>query len=486
MAAPGPLATALKQGTRFFRWLEDLPVPLPGVIAYYMVVALIRSYFETTLLHPGIFLVVWYFWNAYFIFCFLSGALIVSFLAHRPALKTLRASMALIWIVILPPLFDYYVIGRRLPYDYLFNQQIFKAVAEFFTAGTVGVGMRIEVAIYVIAVSVYVGLMARSWPRALAASVIFFFLGIVLVAQYPGVWVPLASYAAPMLPARTYQASFLLLFYLAPSLGLIAFAVYRQNRNLAADLKRGLDVLPLGLVVLFCAAGAVFARQTVILALIGPVYVALSVITVGLCLAAGRWAGLGIGDKRTGPLWDWVAGAALVALAVSYLISGFYGTAIIVTWLVIAAATRLWALRWSNGVYGQAALSTAWAVLAFLFGAVATRYQLLPEHFLEIGRAAAVALIVAAGMYFGPALRSFDTDRRKVEAAGALVLLTFLSPLLMSRITPILIAVIGGACLAAVITWSGRRVAFIQPIGLLLALAAFVYGSGLLTTPVIL
>lgn len=472
--------------TRFMRWLEDLPISLPGVLAFYIVIAFIRSYFETTLLHPGIFLVIWFFWNAYFCFCFISASYIASIAAQRPSLKTLRASMAIVWLVIIPPLFDYYLVGRRLPYDYLFSQQIFKAVVEFFTAGTVSVGMRLEVSLYVLAVTVYVGLMARSWTRAIISGIIFFFVGIVLVAQYPGLWVPLANYAAPMLPDRPYQPSFLLLLYLVLAIAFLAIVMRRQDKDWAARIVRAVTAPPLGMVLLACLTGLVFARQTIILALTGPVYAALSLITVTFCLAAVRWAGVGDGRGKPLVLWDWAALAAVLALALGYLISGIYGVIVVAVWLFVAAAAKILTSGKPAGIYGQAALTSIWVLLAFLFGAVATRYQLLPEHLFEIGRAAAVVAIVAVGACLGPALVDAGKTKRRRQEAGLLVWFTFLSPLFFSQAKPVLFFAIGGASLAALTIWHGRWPRLVQPLGLMVALVAFIFGSGLLATPIVL
>lgn len=475
-----------KTMTRAIHRLEDMPIPLWGVLVFYVVVAFIRSYFETTLLHPGIFLVIWFMWNAYFCAGFLTFSYLVSVAARRPSLKTLRASMAIVWLVIMPPIFDFYVLGRRVPYDYLFNQQIFKAVTEFFSVSAVGMGMRLEMSIYALVMFIYIGLMTRSWLRGAVSVSIISAISLTLFAEYPGIWLPIASYAAPALPSRPYQPSFLLLFYLVIALGATALMLRRQGGNQATVLWRGLAAAPMGMALLFCLAGLVFARQTIILALIGPVYVALSLITVALCLAAVRWAGVGATRGETRASWGWAASGGLLALVLSYLVSGLYGVVVIGVWLLTAAIIKMIKQNRPSGDFGQALLSIVWAVLAFLFGAIATRYQLLPEHFIEIGRAAAVALIVGTGVFIGPALRSAGKDKRRIEAAGALVFLTFLSPLLLAATEPVRLLVVVGAGVAAVITWGGRQVRLIQPLGVLVALVAFVYSSGLLTTKVIL
>jgi 4-hydroxybenzoate polyprenyltransferase len=168
----------------------------------------------------------------FFFFVFLiSGILIISSLAQANILKvTLIVSSGLI-VIVLPPLIDYFIFQRSVPYAYILPKDFLKNFASYFLfTSNIGRGIMLEVTVILLMASFYVWIKSRSLLRAVFTGISLYVL--IGIAGTPRLFLLLPDTTDPVMSQAKHIIYFFIYFTLAQVIGL--FFLYKVDKKLPA------------------------------------------------------------------------------------------------------------------------------------------------------------------------------------------------------------------------------------------------------------
>ncbi len=168
----------------------------------------------------------------HFFFCVLtliSGILLISIINKIDIIKTTLVVAAGYILIILPPLFDHFILLRSSPYEYILPREFVKNILTFFlSTPKAGLGILIELSAFLLLASFYVFLKTNSLPRTLLTG--FFLYALMGLAATPRMYLPIPKMSELLI--MQYRHVIYFCFYLTLCIILSLIFLYRINSAL--------------------------------------------------------------------------------------------------------------------------------------------------------------------------------------------------------------------------------------------------------------
>jgi 4-hydroxybenzoate polyprenyltransferase len=181
--------------------------------------------------------------SIFFVWTFLAGGLILSWLSRTSFRSTLNL-MILVWpVTVLTPLIEHYVLGSSDRYGYISTSWLASGGFSIDDPGGLGRAQLFQLAFFCIVGAVFVHLRSRSVGRSLAA--IFMLAGLVVVSAMPGLIVPWLdpSRLPTTLPTGAIDSA-LVLYYMLLTVVLLSLGLAIDSRASLSDLRSAIRPWP--------------------------------------------------------------------------------------------------------------------------------------------------------------------------------------------------------------------------------------------------
>ncbi len=201
---------------------------------------------------------------------FLGGVIIISYFAKTSLVKVIKVVLYGWWVLILPPIIDFIVLGRTEGYRWGFSEDFLKNIFSFgLNSSYIGIGQFIMAVTICFFAGVYVFCKTKSFIRMIAAIISIYFM--MFAMGTPELY----------LPFGIEFTALLYLWYLLLSILFIIFILYKHVKNISSVIKH---IKPLRTIhfALMNIIGLLIAGQIDFLWIIDYPYIITSILAVVL------------------------------------------------------------------------------------------------------------------------------------------------------------------------------------------------------------
>lgn len=383
--------------------LESLRINLLGIVVAVLAVGAARDVVESILLRKTAPLIDGTAQVAFFYLAsFMAAGLIMSLFSGASVRRVLRMTLfGAFWIILAPPLVDYFILGRTVPYSYLTRTGLLLDPKAFlFLSPSIGTSVALGIGLFLVLSTIYVAAKSRSWWRSVLYGISSYLLVLFLLTPDLYMYVPRRVQQAASPAGHSAVAVWSFTFYLLVSLVLLGLVLWRdEKRVLIALAKSFTPGRPLWLLLL-ASLGLAIAGH-VRFSSLGLLYAGLAVLAIGLMwLAATRVEAF----SETGETTHVGRGVffTLLAVLISFLI-GWFTPLFVLLFILASLAYNVEPFRLRKYRFGSVVIGVI-ALLAYLIGYSTANFDV----FLGLSTP---AIVVGAGILLAFSLTAIIPDR---------------------------------------------------------------------------